>query len=214
MKWLVLVALVVLAAAAVVILAAGCGSNESRGAQQQSAESTTATAETTTASSSTSTPAIVGRWKRVLKCPEVVMAVDDAGLGAIAPSVVAEYFPGISTKQIAQRDHPCEGAKPFVHYHFFNDAGAFGSLDQNEKFVGGTSYEIIDEGRFRIGNTDSGVVFRYQVEGDALSLSPVLSPGMKKQALAHPLTCSRACLAIAVSYPGHQWKRVECGDWC
>src|SRR5512132_1017917 len=97
MKWLVLVALVVLAAAAVVVLAAGCGSNESGGAKQQSAESTTAASETTTASSSTSTPAIVGRWKRALNCPEVVKAVDDAGLGAIAPSVVAEYFPGISS---------------------------------------------------------------------------------------------------------------------
>jgi hypothetical protein len=145
----------------------------------------------------------------------LVKAVDDAGLGAIAPSVVADYFPGISTKQIAQKDDLCEGAKPVVHYHFFNDdAGAFGSLDQNETFVGGTSYEIIDEGRFRIGNTDSAVVFRYKVEGDALSLSPVLTSAMKKQALAHPRQITNAGRAIAVSYPGHEWKRVECGDWC
>ena len=37
---------------------------------------------------------------------------------------------------------------------------------------------------------------------------------MKKQALAHPLTLGDAGWAIAVSYPGHVWKRVDCADWC
>jgi hypothetical protein len=197
------------------ILAGGCSSNGSTSAEQQrSSESTTAAAGSTNAETSTAAPAIVGRWKRVNKCPELVKALDDVGLGAIAPSVVGDYFPGVSTKQLAQKDDLCEGAKPFVHYHFFEEAGAFGSLDENENRVDDGNYEVISEGRLRIGNNDFGVLFRYEVDGDALSLSPVLTPVMKRYALAHPLRFNDAGWAVAVSYPGHVWKRVSCDGWC
>jgi hypothetical protein len=75
-------------------------------------------------------------------------------------------------------------------------------------------YEILDEGRFRIGNRDAGVVFRYQIEGDELSPTPVITPEMKQQALADPLQFSDAGWSIAVSYPGQVWKRVDCSGWC
>jgi hypothetical protein len=42
----------------------------------------------------------------------------------------------------------------------------------------------------------------------------VLTPAMKKQALAQPLTFSDAGWAIAVSSRGRVWKRVHCADWC
>ncbi|MBA2537231.1 MAG: hypothetical protein H0V20_07355 [Actinobacteria bacterium] len=169
-----------------VVLAAGCGgSNESAG-EQPSAESTAAAANTTTASSTT-TPAIVGRWKRVNKCPELVKALDEAGLGAIAPSVVGDYFPEVPPKQLAQKDDLCAGAKPIVHYHFFDEDGRFGSLDEHEEQVDDGTYEIIDDRTFVISKEFPDTTFHYRIEGDTMTLSPVVTRAMKREALAHPL---------------------------
>jgi hypothetical protein len=103
---------------------------------------------------------------------------------------------------------------PFVHSHFFTADGAFGSLTEDLQQVDDGPYEILDGGRFRIGDPDGGVVFRYEINGDELSLAPVITPEMRKQALAHPLRFSDAAWSIAVSYPGQVWKRVECRGWC
>jgi hypothetical protein len=196
---------------AMVVLAAGCGGS-TESAEEPSGQSTAT--DSTTSDSTSDAPPLVGRWERVNECPQLVKALNQAGLGAIAPSVAGDYFPEASPKQLARKDDLCTGAEPFVHSHFFDDAGMFGSLDENEDQVDDGMYEILDDGRFRIGNADVGAVFRYEIDGDALSLSPVLTPAMKKQALAHPLEFSQAGWAVAVSYPGHEWKRVDCHSWC
>ena len=196
------------------VLAAGCGSDESTGAGEPSNEATTAATGATAPEATSDTSPLVGRWRRVNKCAELVKALDDAGLKAIAPSVAGDYFPDVPPKQLARKDDLCAGAKPIVHYHFFDADGRFGSLDEQEEQVDDGTYEIVDTGRFRIGNVDFGVVFRYQVDGDALSLSPVLTPAMKKQALLQPLRFSPPGWGVAVSYPGHEWTRVDCGGWC
>ncbi len=102
---------------------------------------------------------------------QLVNALEEAGLRAIAPSVVGDYFPDESPKELARKDNVCAGAEPFVHHHFFDEAGRFGSLDETEQQVDDGNYEVLDEGRFRIGNRDFGVVFRYEIAGDALSSS-------------------------------------------
>jgi hypothetical protein len=194
----------------VAVLTVGCGSSESTPAK----EPTSTAAGSTTSQTKGDVPTLVGRWERVNECTQLVRALDQAGLRPIAPSVVGDYFPEASPKELARKDDLCAGAEPFVHYHFFDEAGKFGSLDENENQVDDGGYEILDGGRFRIGNIDFGVVFRYEIDGDALSLSPVLTAAMKKQALADPLKFSAAGWAVAVSYPGHEWKRVDCGGWC
>jgi hypothetical protein len=194
-----------------VVLAAGCGGS-TESAEELSGQSTAT--DSTTSDSASDAPPLVGRWERVNECPQLVKALNQAGLGAIAPSVAGDYFPEASPKQLAGKDDLCKGAEPFVHSHFFDDVGMFGSLDENEDQVDDGMYEILDDGRFRIGNADVGAVFRYEIDGDALSLSPVLTSAMKKQALAHPLEFSQAGWAVAVSYPGHEWKRVDCHSWC
>ena len=205
----------------VALVAAGCGSSESMPTGEPQDESRTAATDASTTAVTESTPPetsdappLIGRWKRVNRCPQLLRALDQVGLRAIAPSVVGDYFPAENPMRLAEKDNPCEGAEPIVHYHFFDVAGAFGSLDENEDPVDDGSYEIIDDGRFRIGNSDFGVVFRYEIEGDTLSLAPVLTPAMKDEALAHPLQFSDAGWAVSVSYPGHEWKRVDCGGWC
>jgi hypothetical protein len=195
------------------VLAAGCGGSEAEQAEssgQISVASTAATTPTTTAE----TQALVGRWERVNECPQLVKALSEAGLGAIAASVGGDYFPDSTPKELAKKDDLCRGAEPFVHSHFFTETGEFGSLTEDLEQVDDGTYEILDGGRFRIGNADTGVVFRYRIDGDELSLSPVITPQMKREALAHPLRFSDAGWSIAVSYPGHVWKRVDCRGWC
>jgi hypothetical protein len=192
------------------VLVVGCGADEPSSAPSASEPMT----GTTTGSSTAETASIVGRWERTNECPQLVEALNDAGLGAIAPAVAGDYFPGVSAKALAKKDDVCEGAEPFVHSHFFDAAGNFGSLDENENQVDDGTYEIIDADTFRIGNADTGAEFHYEVDGDTLTLSPVITKEMIEEALAHPLDFSPAGWSVAVSYPGQSWKRTDCGNWC
>ena len=195
------------------LLVVGCGGGESESAEpsgQTSVASTDATPPTTTSE----TQPLVGRWERVNECPQLMKALSDSGLEALAASVAGDYFPNSTPKELAKKDDVCEGAEPFVHSHFFTDSGAFGSLTEDLQQVDDGMYEILDGGRFRIGNANVGVVFRYEIDGDELSISPVITREMRRDALAHPLEFSDAGWSVAVSYPGEIWKRVDCSGWC
>jgi hypothetical protein len=195
------------------LFAAGCGSDEPSPAADASPATTAATTETSPGSVGES--AIVGRWQRVHKCGELLNALDKSGLREVAPRIVGEeYFPDVPAAELAQKDELCEGAKtPFVHSHFFDGGGRFGSLDENENQVDEGRYEVIDRRTIRIGG-DQGVKFSYQIEGDTLTLSPVLTQAMVEEARTNPLVISNAARAVAVAYPGHAWKRVGCKSWC
>jgi hypothetical protein len=84
---------------------------------------------------------LVGRWEQTHHCEDLVRAFDAAGLAAVASS--------------------CEGKHPQLHFHFFTEAGLFGSLDKNEQQVDDGMYEIIDAHTFTIGDS----TFRYTVTG-------------------------------------------------
>jgi hypothetical protein len=196
-------------------LVAGCGSSGSTSAGEQPSNGLTTTATIpTTAEVETATPALVGRWKHVNECQELVKALEDSGLGAIALSVVGDYFPEIPAEELAQKDDLCEGAEPIVHYHFFDEDGRFGSLDENEEQVDDGTYKIIDDRTFVISKEFPDTTFHYEIEGDALTLSPVVTRAMKKEALANPQEFTVAGWANSVSYPGQEWKRVDCRGWC
>lgn len=194
------------------LFAAGCGSDEPTSARDASPSTTAATEKSP---GSVGQSAIVGRWERVNECSELLNALDEAGLREAAPKIVGEeYFPDISPAELAQKDELCEGAKaPFVHSHFFDATGRFGSLDENENQVDEGNYEIIDTRTIRIGG-EGGVNFNYTIEGDTLMLSPVLTQAMVEVALSNPLGITNATRAVAVAYPGQAWKRVSCKTWC
>jgi hypothetical protein len=194
------------------LFVAGCGSDEPTSADDASPSTTAATTATPPGGGES---AIVGRWERVHKCSELLDALDEAGLRKVAPALIAEdHFLDTNAAELAQKDDPCVGAKaPFVHSHFFTASGGFGSLDENENQVDEGSYEVIDSRTIRIGG-DEGVNFSYTIEGNTLMLSPVLTQAMVEEALATPREISNAERAIAVAYPGHVWKRVNCKTWC
>src|SRR5918994_2710864 len=194
------------------LLAPGCGSDDGMSADDASP---TTTAVTTESPGSRGEAAIVGRWERVHECGELLAALDAAGLRAVAAPIVAgDYFADMNAAALAGKDEPCEGAKPpFVHSHFFDAEGRFGSLDENESQVDEGRYEVIANDTIRLGG-DQGVHFRYKVHGDTLTLSPVLTEAMVETALANPRAITDATRAIAVAYPGQEWKRVPCKSWC
>jgi hypothetical protein len=154
---------------------------------------------------------LVGRWSRVHRCQELVNALKAAGLGSTAPSAVGDFFPGSTSKQLAKKPDPCEGAKPMVHSHFFAGNGTFGSLDQNSNQVDDGRYRIVDVHTLRIGTS----TFHYRILSNrTLRLNPVITAAARRQALAHPLQFSTAVWMVSVAYPGHSWKPAPCNGWC
>jgi hypothetical protein len=195
---------------AVATLAVGCGASSS--SDRPSASSSRPVA------SPTSTPAasgLVGRWERVTTCQELVRELDKAGLGPLAAYAwsgatsstgESSFAPGSPKPTSA---HPCTGALPRVHSHFFNQSGQFGSLDWLGGQVDEDPYRIVNDNTVRIGSP--GVAFHYRIlHGDTL----VLTKAMVRKALADPKEFSAAGWAVSMAFPGHPWKRVPCQSWC
>lgn len=195
------------------LIAAGCGSDDSTSADDARPAATSAATEPSTGS--VGVAAIVGRWERVHACNELLNAFEEAGLRKLAPALIAEeYYTDTSAAELAGKNDPCDGARaPFVHSHFFDGSGRFGSLDENENLVDEGQYETLDGQTIRIGG-DQGVKFNYDIEGETLMLSPVITGPMAAEALANPQQVTNAGRAIAVAYPGETWNRVSCKTWC
>jgi hypothetical protein len=154
---------------------------------------------------------LVGRWSRVLRCQELVNALNAAGLGPTAPAAVGDFFPGTTAKQLASKPDICKGAKPRLHSHFFAANGKFGSLDENSQQVDDDHYRIVDRRTLRIGRS----TFHYTiVNHKTLMLNPVITSAARRRALAHPLQFSTAAWMVAVAYRGHTWTRIPCAGWC
>ncbi len=144
----------------------------------------------------------------------MVRALSEAGLGALAPGVVGDYFPGESPKELEKKQKLCQEAMPQRHSHFFTADGLFGSLDQNEQQVDDGPYRISGPGTFQLGENQEET-FTYRIEGgDRLTMVPVISATVKRMALARPLEFSIAGHQVAVALTGQTWQRVPCGTWC
>ena len=160
---------------------------------------------------------IVGRWERVLTCQELTSELKNAGrgpltqyawLGQTSSSGEGSFGAGSPRPTNA---HPCTGALPRNHSHFFDPSGHFGSLDWLGGQVDDGRYDVTGESTLRIGD----VTFHYRVvDHDTLFLTPVLTKSMVRQALAHPQAFSDAGWAVSVACAGHPWKRVPCEGWC
>jgi hypothetical protein len=144
-----------------------------------------------------------------------VSALDQAGLSPLAQYAwlgqtsstgISSFRPG-SPKPTAA--HPCTGAIPRKHSHFFDSYGNFGSLD----WLGGR----VDDGTYRVTGHTLVVGkqrFGYRIlGGDTLMLSPVLTPMLIREALADPKEFSQAGWAVSVAYAGDTWQRVPCEGW-
>jgi hypothetical protein len=190
----------------VAVVAGGCGGSDSGGAGSA--------VKTTAKTTAKTKPSLVGRWELIRTCESQVAALRKAGLGALAPSVAGDYFPDTDPAQLAKKRRVCAGARAAAHSHFFTKDGEFGSLDENGEQVDDGQYRLVDGDTFRI-ESEKSVTFNYQIEsGNRLSLQPVITSKMRREALANPLEFSAAGWALAVAIPGRKWKRVPCAGVC
>ena len=162
---------------------------------------------------------LVGRWERVVTCQEMVAELRKAGLGVTAPYAWLGQTSSTGESSFLHRSpkptkaHPCSGAIPRLHSHFFSASGRFGSLDWKGGQVDDGSYQIVNSNTFRIGSP--GVKFHFRIlHRNMLMLSPVLTSAMVREAVAHPKKFSSAFWAVSVAYAGHPWKRSPCEGRC
>lgn len=192
-------------AVAVGMLAA-CGGSSGASTSSSSAGGTSADGATGTTAGSAP---LVGRWMQVHTCDQLVAGLEGAGLGATAPAMVGDFFPGASVEELAAKQDPCSGAKPQRHFHFFDAAGSFGSIDQHGQQV--------DDGQYAIEGDElhiSDGAWTFTISGDHLKLEPVINDAQLEAALAAPHEFSTAGWMVAVAYPGSTWQRVPRKGWC
>jgi hypothetical protein len=102
-------------------------------------------------------------------------------------------------KQLAAKPNICAGATARLHSHFFTSDGHFGSVDWTNQQVDDGHYKVVGN-TLHIGTA----VFRYTISSGRLRLSPVISAGLKRQALAHPLiglTRRRSTVSFSATVP-------------
>src|SRR5258706_2757257 len=129
-RWSVRGRLTVLAVA--VGMLGACGGSSGAPTPSSSAGGISADGATGTTAGSAS---LVGRWMQVHTCDQLVAGLEGVGLGATAPAMVGDFFPGASVDELAAKEDLCSGAKPQRHFHFFDAAGSFGSIDQHAQQV-------------------------------------------------------------------------------
>jgi hypothetical protein len=150
---------------------------------------------------------IVGTWQRVIHCQDFVRALTGAGLGDFAPGA-AEEFVHVTPEGVADAAHPCRGALPERHSHFFTADGTFGSLDGNGNQVDEGIYEVVAPGTLVMPyGFEEGppilVTFRFRIHGNTIIFNPVI-----------PSDCSTdrcreaAAWSVTVALAGKTWRRV------
>lgn len=122
-------------------------------------------------SASATQAAIVGEWVAFHDCERIVTMLQKAGLEEFLADAV--YGNGLvagdpTASGLKDPTNPCDGAVRRQHSHFFTATGEFGSKDFNGQRV--------DDGTYTLEGTDviviNGKRFRYEINGDALSLEP------------------------------------------
>ena len=148
------------------------------------------------------TPAIVGEWQRTQKCQELVGVLTKNGMkDTVLPSLAEDgWIPGVnSPEQIKDPAHPCRGAPPRKHSHFFTADGQFGSRDANGQQVDSDPYRITAPNTVVIG--DPGVEFHFTItDNDTIAFDPVIPDCAP--------SCFEAQWSVSVAYPGYTWERI------
>jgi hypothetical protein len=150
---------------------------------------------------------IVGTWQRVIHCQDLARALTDAGFGDAAAGA-AEEFVHVTPEGVADAAHPCRGALPQRHSHFFTADGEFGSLDANGNQVDEGIYDVVAPGTLVMPyGFEEGppilVTFHYRIHGNTISFEPVIPSDC---------TTSRcreaAAWSVTVALAGKTWRRV------
>jgi hypothetical protein len=148
--------------------------------------------------------ALVGEWERETTCAEMLAAFTKAGLRAFAVENILgnAFVPGVASEySLDDPRHPCKGAVPRKHSHFFTESGEFGSRDWRGEQVDDGTYRVIDDHTLVISKEFPDVKFRYRIEGETITFDPLLE--------TDGCTEFRCIWAVSMAYPGEKWTRVE-----
>jgi hypothetical protein len=162
-------------------------------------------------SSAVAGASLVGEWQRVTTCEDLVRTLTRAGFPEAALEAAAGngFIPGVFTvEDLADPAHPCKGAIPRRHSHFFTPDGLFGSRDWDGNQVDDGTYEIVDDDALVIPyGFEEGppiqVTFHFRITGETIRLDPVM-----------PSDCSTsrcreaAAWSVSVALPRKTWRRV------
>ena len=155
-----------------------------------------------TSSASDEVPAIVGEWVGIHDCQRILTILTDAKLLEFLADPLEQLVPGDPNVAAGDPATACDGAVQRLHSHFFTAAGEFGSKDFHGQRVDDGSYTLEGEDRIVI----NGQTFKYEIDGDALSLEPepvdVSSCTTKECRFT-------ATWVLMVAMPGMTWKRGE-----
>lgn len=189
--------------AAIAIATAGC----SAASPPVGAESPAGIPETAppTASASAQTPAIVGEWVGVHDCARIVPILREAGLEEfVLESVYGNgLVPGVTSEDgLKDPENPCDGAVERKHSHFFTADGRFGSKDFDGQQVDDGTYTLEGDE----GIVINGMQFRYEIDGDELSLEP---EPVDISACTTKECRFGAAWVLMVAMPGMTWTRGE-----
>ena len=153
------------------------------------------------ASAAPSQASIVGEWVGVHDCERIVSMLRGAKLEAFLPDAISGNGLVAGDPQataLADPKYPCEGAVQRKHSHFFTASGQFGSKDYNGQRVDDGTYTLDGED----GLVINGSRFKYQINGDELSLEPepVDISGCTTRECRFPATW-----VLMVAMPGTTW---------
>jgi len=201
------IALAAAIAAAVVAACSGGSASPPTTARPAIVASTPSSASSPASSPAASTApgakaAIVGEWIGVHDCEHIVAMLKAARLdefveeSVVGNGLIPDVPEGGKLKDAA---HPCVGAVPQRHSHFFTSAGAFGSKDAR-------GFQV-DDGKWRIQG-DKLVIgdqpFGFKIVGDELTLTP---PKVDGSTCTTKACRSTAVWVLMVAMPGQTWTR-------
>ncbi len=164
-------------------------------------------APATSSSTEGSTTELIGSWHRAQTCAEMLAAFQEAGLAESHVGWLQGNFFG-GDPGPASGD-PCAGAEgPLEHDHFFTDAGAFGSHDENGEEVDHGDYEAVDGETVSFPSYatefgyDGDLIVGYTLDGDVVVFDVVVPESCVDQ-------CADAYAWALSAFASGPWERGE-----
>jgi hypothetical protein len=150
---------------------------------------------------------VLGTWTAVTTCSAQYNALMTfPGLRNYAKEMVVGngFIPGVhQVSQLKDSAHPCLGAVPRKHSHFFTKSGAFGSRDWTGEQVDDGRYTLKGANQMVIHKEFPSVTFTYAVTGKTIKFTPLIAKTCSTFRCAWSLS-----MAIAGT-PGSAGRRLD-----
>ena len=144
---------------------------------------------------------IVGKWRGVQRCADIVRALTKLGFTEFIPDDIVGngLRPDLTSNDQVDMKNPCKGAVDREHFHDFYPDGRFDSIDFNGQQVDDNTFTTMP-GHVTIGEVTFDVTFH----GEAAAIVTVKVPADCKTTHCR----ENYAWATMVTMPGSNWDRV------